>query len=98
MQLDTIEIEDKNNSVELIEKTVFSKMMEEHEDLNKQNYQGKIINMGKPSMIEIVKIAYKNTLSNGIVLFSPSAASFDMFDNYKDRGNQFKDCVNKLKS
>lgn len=66
--------------------------------LNKQNYQGKIINMGKPSMIEIVKIAYKNTLSNGIVLFSPSAASFDMFDNYKDRGNQFKDCVNKLKS
>jgi DNA repair exonuclease SbcCD nuclease subunit len=36
-KLDVIEIEENNNSIELIEKTVFSKMMEENEELNKQN-------------------------------------------------------------
>ena len=31
------------------------------------------------------------------VLFSPAAASFDMFKNYKDRGRQFKALVKKLR-
>ena len=32
------------------------------------------------------------------VLFSPGAASFDMFKNYADRGEQFKKIVKNLKS
>ena len=31
-----------------------------------------------------------------IVLFSPASASFDMFKDFADRGNQFKNLVNKL--
>ena len=30
------------------------------------------------------------------VLLSPCCASFDLFDNYEDRGDQFKKCVRNL--
>lgn len=33
---------------------------------------------------------------NEIVLLSPACASFDLFDNYEDRGNQFKQAVKSL--
>lgn len=55
-----------------------------------------IIKLGKTSMKTIVKKAYKATKKGGVVIFSPAAASFDMFENYKDRGNQFKENVRKL--
>ncbi|MEK7550931.1 MAG: UDP-N-acetylmuramoyl-L-alanine--D-glutamate ligase [Patescibacteria group bacterium] len=57
-----------------------------------------IINLGKTDMNKIVKKAYEITPKGGVVIFSPAAASFDMFENYKDRGNQFKKAVEKLKS
>ena len=44
----------------------------------------------------VVKKAKEVTESGGVVLFSPACASFDMFKNYKDRGNKFKDAVNNL--
>lgn len=49
-----------------------------------------------PSMDEAVKIAYKLTESGEAVILSPACASYDMFENYKDRGNQFKNAVKKL--
>ena len=36
------------------------------------------------------------TPKGGVVVLSPATASFDMFPNYKERGNQFKKEVNKL--
>ncbi len=36
-------------------------------------------------------------LSNSIVLMSPSAASFDMFENVYDRGEKFQKLINDLK-
>lgn len=55
-----------------------------------------IINLGRTAMSNIVKKAYEITPDGGVVILSPAAASFDMFKNYKDRGNQFKEAVQSL--
>ena len=47
-------------------------------------------------MSEAVKIAYKIASAGDNVLLSPACASFDLFENYEDRGRQFKDSVRKL--
>ncbi|MFV0540473.1 MAG: UDP-N-acetylmuramoyl-L-alanine--D-glutamate ligase [Aestuariibaculum sp.] len=47
-------------------------------------------------MGEAVKIAYKIAESGDTVLLSPACASFDLFENYEDRGRQFKEAVRKL--
>jgi len=43
-----------------------------------------------------VRNAYKLASPGDVILFSPACASFDLFKNYADRGNKFKDAVNKL--
>ncbi|RAV30692.1 UDP-N-acetylmuramoyl-L-alanine--D-glutamate ligase [Sinomicrobium soli] len=48
------------------------------------------------SMEEAVKIAYKIAEKGDNVLLSPACASFDLFENYEDRGNQFKEAVKHL--
>lgn len=45
---------------------------------------------------ETVDIANRIAKEGQVVLFSPGSASFDMFKNAYDRGNQFKNLVNKL--
>jgi UDP-N-acetylmuramoylalanine--D-glutamate ligase len=45
---------------------------------------------------EAVKVAYKIAEKGDVVLLSPACASFDLFDNYEDRGNQFKQAVKEL--
>ncbi|MDO6761599.1 UDP-N-acetylmuramoyl-L-alanine--D-glutamate ligase [Tamlana sp. 2_MG-2023] len=47
-------------------------------------------------MSEAVKIAYKLAETGDNVLLSPACASFDLFENYEDRGRQFKDAVRNL--
>ncbi len=47
-------------------------------------------------MSEAVKIAYKVAEAGDNVLLSPACASFDLFENYEDRGRQFKDSVRNL--
>ncbi len=55
------------------------------------------INLGtNTSMSNIVKIAASKTSEGGVVLLSPAHASFDMFINYQDRGDQFKNAVATL--
>lgn len=47
-------------------------------------------------MSEAVKIAYKIAEAGDNVLLSPACASFDLFENYEDRGRQFKEAVRNL--
>ncbi len=51
---------------------------------------------GKGDFEEIIKLATQVTPKGGIVLLSPACASFDMFENYKKRGEQFKRIVNSF--
>ena len=46
------------------------------------------------SMEEAVGLS-KSLTKNGAVVLSPACASFDMFDDFNDRGDQFKHHVNE---
>lgn len=48
------------------------------------------------SMKEAINKAYNIAQKGDTVLLSPCCASFDIFRNYEDRGNQFKEYVRKL--
>ena len=48
------------------------------------------------SMKEAVETAYELAEKGDAVLLSPCCASFDLFRNYEDRGDQFKECVRML--
>lgn len=52
--------------------------------------------MDAADMDEAVRMAYKMGTKGDTVLLSPACASFDLFENYEDRGRQFKDAVRKL--
>jgi len=45
---------------------------------------------------EAAKVAYKLAQKGDVVLLSPACASFDLFENYEDRGRQFKNAVRSL--
>ena len=45
---------------------------------------------------EAVKVSHKLAERGELVLLSPACASFDLFDNYEDRGRQFKKAVRSL--
>lgn len=49
------------------------------------------------NMEEAVKMAQNKAKSGDVVLLSPASASFDAFKNFEERGNIFKELVNKLK-
>ena len=42
-----------------------------------------------------VKFSKNRAIKNQVVLFSPACPSFDVFDNYKNRGDKFKELVLK---
>jgi UDP-N-acetylmuramoylalanine--D-glutamate ligase len=48
------------------------------------------------SVKELVKMALESARKGDIVLLSPACASFDLFKNYEDRGNQFRSAVQEL--
>jgi UDP-N-acetylmuramoylalanine--D-glutamate ligase len=48
------------------------------------------------SMYEAVQASYDLAKQGDAVLLSPACASFDLFENYQDRGDQFKQFVRQL--
>ena len=60
-------------------------------------FDGKVQNIvDVQSMEDAVNAAYKMAGEGETVLLSPCCASFDLFNNYEDRGKQFKACVRNL--
>ena len=45
---------------------------------------------------DAVKAAYSLARRGEAVLLSPACASFDLFENFEDRGNQFKKAIKNL--
>lgn len=58
-------------------------------------FKGRIIFRPK-NIKEVVSLAFKKAKPGDVVLLSPACASFDMFKNYKDRGEQYKKYVKAL--
>ena len=58
------------------------------------NIVSPIVNTG--SALEAVRAAFHFAAKGDVVLLSPACASFDLFRNYEDRGNQFKQAVKDL--
>ncbi|WP_211359432.1 glutamate ligase domain-containing protein [Fodinibius salinus] len=48
------------------------------------------------TMNDAVRMAKQGAKQGEAVLLSPACSSFDMYDNYKHRGNEFKKAVNRL--
>ena len=87
---------DKGNDYTDIENLVLSKVDGliflgiDNEKLHKF-FDGKIMRIADArSMHEAVSLAYKMASKGDTVLLSPACASFDLFQNYEDRGDQFR--------
>lgn len=63
--------------------------------LEQHNFSGKIFS-GAQSMEQAFAQALSAAEKGDVVLLAPGTASFDMFKDYKDRGDQFKKEVGKL--
>jgi UDP-N-acetylmuramoylalanine--D-glutamate ligase len=93
---------DKGNDYSLIEELVAEKVKgiiclgkDNAKILDAFRESGKEITEAR-SMEEAVKAAYRMSEKGDVVLLSPACASFDLFQNYEDRGKQFKSAVIEL--
>ena len=54
--------------------------------------------MNAKDLTEAVAISREKATRGDIVLLSPACASFDMFRDFEDRGQQFKKIVRELRN
>jgi UDP-N-acetylmuramoylalanine--D-glutamate ligase len=47
-------------------------------------------------MASAVSLAYQNSKAGDVILLSPGCTSFDMFNNFEQRGNTFREEVMRL--
>ena len=93
---------DKGNDYSIIEPLVHKKVkaiVALGEDVLKihQAFSRKVdLIVNTQSMEEAVKMSYHLADQGDCVLLSPSCASFDLFDNFEDRGRQFKNAVKEI--
>ncbi len=64
------------------------------ETLKHAGYSGNIVEV--KSMKEAVAACYKNTPEGKVAILSTATQSYDMFENYKDQGDQFQKFVKEL--
>ena len=64
--------------------------------INSVSPKAKIITSDLSTMHEIVKLAKTFTEPGDTVILSPGCGSFDMFKNFEERGNKFKEIISKI--
>jgi UDP-N-acetylmuramoylalanine--D-glutamate ligase len=95
---------DKGNDYNLIKEQVQKKVKtliclgKDNEKL--KGFFGPIVNeiYETQTVKELVRLALKAAKEGDVVLLSPACASFDLFKNYEDRGDQFRAAVLELKN
>ncbi|HET8884621.1 MAG TPA: UDP-N-acetylmuramoyl-L-alanine--D-glutamate ligase, partial [Candidatus Saccharimonadales bacterium] len=59
-------------------------------------FTGEVEYVSSARMSEIIQVAASMARLDDVIILSPACASFDMFKNYSDRGDQFINAVNAL--
>ena len=94
---------DKGNSYQPLVECVQSKVKElillgSHTGIIRNALAAYVVTRDAGTMSDAVKLAYSYAVPGDVVLLSPANASFDMFTDYKARGQAFREAVNHLES
>jgi len=71
-------------------------LLGEARDRMVQDLSGTVPLMGADSLEEAVRAAAANARAGDVVVFSPACSSFDMFRNFEERGEAFREAVRGL--
>ena len=94
---------DKGNNYQPLIECVRSKvkgliLLGSHTGIIRNALAAHVVTRDAGTMSDAVELAYSHAAPGDIVLLSPANASFDMFTDYKARGQAFREAVNHLES
>ena len=67
-----------------------------HTQIIRNAFSSQVVIWDVSTMDEAVEIAYTHAAPGDVVLLSPANASFDMYADYKERGQAYREAVNRL--